>query len=219
MFCLGFILRRADTKLGRLFLRPFDFLRWISTAMYFAEKMEAVWTIASKYRYYSVTNPQKGVFPLLLCLLVQKKKKNVVPFFSSFFYIYIYIFVKFLNLAVLAGQYCSCNAKNSPFQAFRWWGASSIFPSRPTIWTPGTGYAKNGSLFSCDVTEGDRFYSSNISFASSSGAWFSPRGERETRVTRRWLVTNRKGPWEGERREAPVFSYPPSFARRFYRER
>ena len=29
-------------------------------------------------------------------------------------------------------------------------------------------------------------------------------------------MTKRKRPWEGERREAPIFFYPPSFARRFY---
>ena len=131
------------------------------------KKMEAVWTIASKYN--SATNPQKGVFPLLLWLLVQKKTSY--PF--SVFFLY---FVKFQNLAVLASQYCSNNAKNSPFQAFRWWGASSVSPSRPTIWTPGRGYAKNGSLFCCDVIEGDRFYSSNISFASSTGVWIFTQG-------------------------------------------
>ena len=113
----------------------------------------------------------------------KKKTKTSYPFSVLFFYIY--IFVKFQNLAVLAGQYRSCNAKNSPFQAFRWWGAG--FPSRPTIWTPGTGYAKNGFLFCCDVIEGDRFYSSNISFASSSGAWFftqrRARNASNTRVT------------------------------------
>ena len=33
---------------------------------------------------------------------------------------------------------------------------------------------------------------------------------------REWLVTKRKGPWEGERKGAkPVFSFPPSFARKF----
>ena len=31
-----------------------------------------------------------------------------------------------------------------------------------------------------------------------------------------WLVTKRKGPWGGERKDAkPVFSFPPSFARNF----
>ena len=37
---------------------------------------------------------------------------------------------------------------------------------------------------------------------------FSHTGERETRKTREWLLTKRKGPW-------PVFSFPPSFARKF----
>lgn len=55
------------------------------------------------------------------------KKKRM--HFQFFFFLY---FVKFQNLAVLAGQYCSNNAKNSPFQAFRWWGARSVSPSRPT---------------------------------------------------------------------------------------
>ena len=45
---------------------------------------------------------------------------------------------------------------------------------------------------------------------------FSRGGERETRVTLEWLVTKRKGPWGGERREAPAFSFPPSFARKFW---
>ena len=44
---------------------------------------------------------------------------------------------------------------------------------------------------------------------------FSHRGgERETRVTREWLATKRRGSRKGEKREAkPVFSFPPSFVR------
>ena len=39
-------------------------------------------------------------------------------------------------------------------------------------------------------------------------------GELETRVTREWLTTKRRGSRKGEKREAkPVFSFPPSFAR------
>ena len=48
------------------------------------KKMEAVWTIATKYN--SATNPQKGVFPLLLWLLVQKKKRRM--HFQFFYFIF-----------------------------------------------------------------------------------------------------------------------------------
>ena len=72
-----------------VFAAAFSFLRWISTARYFTEKMAAVWTIASKYRYYSVTNPQKGVFPFLLWLLVQKINKKTSYPFSVLFFLYI----------------------------------------------------------------------------------------------------------------------------------
>ena len=38
----------------------------------------------------------------------------------------------------------------------------------------------------------------------------------EASAKREWLVMNRKGPWEGYRRQAkPVVSFPPSFARIF----
>ena len=38
----------------------------------------------------------------------------------------------------------------------------------------------------------------------------------EASLKREWLVMNRKGPWEGYRRQAkPVVSFPPSFARIF----
>lgn len=75
------------------------------------------------------------------------------------------------------------------------------------------GYAKNGSLFCCDVIRGDRFYSR---LPPPQALRFSRRGERQTPVTREWLVMKHKRPWEGERREAPVFFYPLSFARKFY---
>ena len=54
-----------------------------------------------------------------------------------------------------------------------------------------------------------------VSPASFSGVSFlHRRGERETRVTREWLVTKRRGSRKDEKRKAkPVFSFPPSFAR------
>ena len=52
--------------------------------------------------------------------------------------------------------------------------------------------------------------------ASSSGASFFAW---QRRARNEWLVMNRKGPWEGYRRQAPLFSpvvsFPPSFARTF----
>ena len=52
-----------------------------------------------------------------------------------------------------------------------------------------------------------------IETASSSGASFFAW---QRRARNEWLVMNRKGPWEGYRRQAkPVVSFPPSFARSF----
>ena len=52
--------------------------------------------------------------------------------------------------------------------------------------------------------------------ASSSGASFYAW---QRRARNEWLVMNRKGPWEGYRRQAkPVVSFSPSFARTFERE-
>ena len=52
--------------------------------------------------------------------------------------------------------------------------------------------------------------------ASSSGASFFA-WQRWAR--NEWLVMNSKGPWEGYRRQAPVVSFPPSFARTFSERR
>ena len=60
-------------------------------------------------------------------------------------------------------------------------------------------------------------------FSSSGASSVLHRVKRKTRVTREWLLAKRKGPWEEEKWEGSdvlsVFSFTPSFARKFHRAR
>ena len=65
------------------------------------------------------------------------------------------------------------------------------------------------SLRSCFYDTGMTFILEWVSFQSLPPPQvlrFSHRGERETRVTRKWLLTKRKGLWEREKWEAKISS-------------
>ena len=111
MFRLGFNLRIADAKFGRLFLRQFAFGDEFRRSKYFIEKRASGFG-PSALKYYSAARPQKRFSLLLLRLIV--RKKNVLSFFSSFVH-------KFLNCSEFGGCFRSVpsTAKNSLLQAFR----------------------------------------------------------------------------------------------------
>ena len=109
-------------------------------------------------------------------------KKKTSYAFSVLFFLY---FVKFQNLAVLAGQYCSNNAKNSPFQAFRSRGEHAHFlPRAPLSERLEEAMRRMAPCFVVTSSKEIDFILATSLFPPPQALGFSRRGERETRVTR-----------------------------------